>query len=1609
MSDSFKSRKININTAGKNNIYFEFAKKTFSFNFNTVKHTTKYEIATDTALDDLTDVQLNGVDDLHILKYDKSSEKWVNQAFSTLLSGYVEGTQVIMSGSKITLDQAKIDHDQLLNFTQTEHRIINDSGTSVTELWSANKISVQLALKASSTHGHTESDITDLDRYTQSQVDTLLAAKAILGHTHTESDVTDLDKYTQGEITSLLSLKAALVHTHTEASITDLDKYTQDEVDVLVAARALLVHSHDDLYYTQTELDNGLLDTMYYTIAAVDALLNNKADLVHNHNSLYYTIDDIDTEWNTHLSTYDHTELHAHSNKALLDTYLQTELNLASAVSKKHTQNSDTATTSNTFHIGDGTNDEDKRIVANDATPSNQAELRYHIDTQTWQYSNDGVTFTDIGSGGSASVAISDLTDVDLTDLANDKILKYNSTSEKWECVDESGSGAGVWGSITGTLANQLDLLAALGAKAASVHTHVEADITDLAHYTSSDFNTDFSGKNLDNLSDGTTYKRSHNDLTDTLKNKLDGIEANANNYTLPTATGAVLGGVKIGSRITITAGVISADVQSDVNFTSTLKSKLDGIASGAEVNVQSDWNSISGDSLILNKPTIPTALSELSDDLTHRLVTDTEKSTWNAKSDLTLAEVKLDADIASAISLKHTQNSDTDLDATFEATFVKKLDTVNVLSDITSAGADIESAVSLKHTQGTDQGLDTGGANAVTAAQAKAGYTHSGVTSGNPHNVTPTELSLLIGTNVQAYDAGLSSLSGLVFVSDSFIKITATDTYAVRTIAETKTDLSINNVLNTLHKYDATVAPDANDDSGDGYSVGSIWIDVTADKAYVCVDATPTSAVWREVDVIAHEATYNHTLLHSNSLDHAQNTDTDLDATFEATFVKKTDTVNVLSDITSSGADIEDAVTKKHDGGAQDTAIGLNTTHRGLTSGNPHSVSKSDVGLGNVDNKSEATIITDVKADVDVADAISKKHTQGSDTTLGSMSANIDMNSHKLTGLAVPSSNGDSIRATTKITEANLEAAIDYKLSSGEYTELTAWLDDVTLGASGALTLPTGQNFSIGSTQWNKNDNIDADAIIDGSTNAIMTLTQETNFEAAYSHISNDGSDHSFIDQSVISTASPDFGGLTVEKANAKGILAIETYDEDNANYSQLFIRKSANETLGSKTQTADTEILGQIIIQGVDDGNGFSEGFKITATQDGSVGSYVPTTVKMETYQTSGINYAQLVLDQDGSVMLGNATYDCGSLKMIKGAQTGDPQVEFSLSADDQGDFTIATDTGDINISPTGDVKLNANVIMGASSLTINAVEIVGSDGEVNKAAVEDSGNWDSAYSHISNDGSDHSYIDQSVVSGATPTFGIDNFSDGGGLVLITGTQETNFETAYSHSQDNSQAHTDYLINNNNDETSGILTAGGFVLGTNLKTQYRDAAIYINSIDDGHLDLTADVSIDINGLLDLPTGQIKFPATANPSADANTLDDYEEGTWVITCTPTTSGTVTIDSSNNSCHYTKIGNVVTVGGRIQISAVSSPVGNAQFTLPFAVANLAEGADYSTGTVALSNAAFTGTYLTAFVDANTATFYLISSTASSATVTQSANIFSGDEVMLFTITYTTAT
>jgi uncharacterized cupin superfamily protein len=81
-----------------------------------------------------------------------------------------------------------------------------------------------------------------------------------------------------------------------------------------------------------------------------------------------------------------------------------------------------------------------------------------------------------------------------------------------------------------------------------------------------------------------------------------------------------------------------------------------------------------------------------------------------------------------------------------------------------------------------------------------------------------------------------------------------------------------------------------------------------------------------------------------------------------------------------------------------------------------------------------------------------------------------------------------------------------------------------------------------------------------------------------------------------------------------------------------------------------------------------------------------------------------------------------------------------------------------------------------------------------------------------------------------------------------------------------------------------------------------------------------------------------LAFPATQVPSADANTLDDYEEGTWTIGVT-FGGAAVGLTTSANTGSYTKIGNTVTAAGYIQLTNKGSSNGSAAITgLPFATA-----------------------------------------------------------------------
>jgi len=119
---------------------------------------------------------------------------------------------------------------------------------------------------------------------------------------------------------------------------------------------------------------------------------------------------------------------------------IQTELDTATSLS--HTQNTDTGTNSNTFTIGDNA-DTDKKIEADTGAANNPA-LRYNTTDDAWEFSNDGVAYSAMGSGAGGG-GLDTLHTQDFESLA---VASFNSTG--LSATYKSGVG-----SFNGTLTDE--------------------------------------------------------------------------------------------------------------------------------------------------------------------------------------------------------------------------------------------------------------------------------------------------------------------------------------------------------------------------------------------------------------------------------------------------------------------------------------------------------------------------------------------------------------------------------------------------------------------------------------------------------------------------------------------------------------------------------------------------------------------------------------------------------------------------------------------------------------------------------------------------------------------------------------------------------------------------------------------------------------------------------------------------------------------------------------------------------------------------------------------------------------------------------------------------
>ena len=146
---------------------------------------------------------------------------------------------------------------------------------------------------------------------------------------------------------------------------------------------------------------------------------------------------------------------------------------------------------------------------------------------------------------------------------------------------------------------------------------------------------------------------------------------------------------------------------------------------------------------------------------------------------------------------------------------------------------------------------------------------------------------------------------------------------------------------------------------------------------------------------------------------------------------------------------------------------------------------------------------------------------------------------------------------------------------------------------------------------------------------------------------------------------------------------------------------------------------------------------------------------------------------------------------------------------------------------------------------------------------------------------------------------------------------------------------------------------------------------------------------------------GNIVFPGSANPSVDANTLDEYREGDFSPTLVPATIGGTPISLSTTAGKFIKIGRLVRVSIRMVISSLG--VGNSGSlkigSLPFTINNSGNVINEYSSILTTNTTSMTNPHVTTIP--NTLTLQITTDGSTDATVSN----LTGTSTLLINLTY----
>lgn len=437
---------------------------------------------------------------------------------------------------------------------------------------------------ASTNHTHSNYITTSDYQNAVANMEYALSLKADTDHTHTSyastADVTALQ--------DAMSSKADATHTHTEyaASSHSHDDYATvsalDTLEAEVDGKASASHTHTE-YASSSHVHDDYATTT--ALSELSATVSGKANSSHSHDDRYYTESEIDSKLaaksdasHTHAGVYDAAGAAA---SALTSANAYTDAEIANLL------NNSTTAVDSIMELAEAMEDNADAITALEAVAASKAsasDLTSHTGNTTvhvtatersnWNAAKAHADSAHAPANAEANQnAFSNVAIGDVTIAADSKTDTLNLIAGNNVTLTPNADNDGITIAATNTVYNH-------PTSAGNRHIPAGGSSGQILRWSAD-------GTAVWGADNNTTYSAATQSAAGLMsasdKAKLDGIAANANNYTytLPSA-GTNLGGVKSGGDVSISGGLITVNDDSHNHVISNidgLQTALDGKA----------------------------------------------------------------------------------------------------------------------------------------------------------------------------------------------------------------------------------------------------------------------------------------------------------------------------------------------------------------------------------------------------------------------------------------------------------------------------------------------------------------------------------------------------------------------------------------------------------------------------------------------------------------------------------------------------------------------------------------------------------------------------------------------------------------------------------------------------------------------------------------------------------------------------------------------------------------------------------------------------------------------------------------------------------------------